>query len=158
MGAVLAALAGINVISGPGMLDFESCQSLEKLVLDNEICGMALRMVRGVEARGPQLGASLYGDIYHSEHFIGSEETLRWVREEMNHPGATVDREPYEPWVRHGRKDAWQRAKEEVNRILTGHVVQPLPDSVLKELNAFMLKDLKKAGLGNFPDNPSHPK
>ena len=31
---------------GPGMLDFESCQSLEKLVLDNEICGMALRLVR----------------------------------------------------------------------------------------------------------------
>ena len=46
MGALVAALAGANVISGPGMLNFESCQSLEKLVLDNEICGMALRMVR----------------------------------------------------------------------------------------------------------------
>jgi trimethylamine--corrinoid protein Co-methyltransferase len=40
MGATLAALAGINNVSGPGMLDFESCFSLEKLVLDNEICGM----------------------------------------------------------------------------------------------------------------------
>ena len=39
MGATLAALAGINSVSGPGMLDFESCQSLEKLVVDNEICG-----------------------------------------------------------------------------------------------------------------------
>nr|NIM90549.1 hypothetical protein [Candidatus Aminicenantes bacterium] len=41
IGAILAALAGVNVISGPGMMDFESCQSLEKLVIDNEICGMA---------------------------------------------------------------------------------------------------------------------
>ena len=40
MGAVLAGLSGINSVSGPGMLDFESCQSLEKLVLDDEICAM----------------------------------------------------------------------------------------------------------------------
>ena len=31
MGATLAALAGINSISGPGMIGFESCHSLEKL-------------------------------------------------------------------------------------------------------------------------------
>ncbi|MCS7316168.1 MAG: trimethylamine methyltransferase family protein, partial [Bryobacteraceae bacterium] len=49
MGAVLATLAGINSVSGPGMLDFESCQSLEKLVLDNEICGMCYRLGRGIE-------------------------------------------------------------------------------------------------------------
>ena len=35
-GAILASLAGINNISGPGMLDFESCTSLEKLVLDKK--------------------------------------------------------------------------------------------------------------------------
>ena len=63
MGALTAALAGANFISGPGMLNFESCQSLEKLVLDNEICGMALRMVRGIEARGDRLGGDLYGHI-----------------------------------------------------------------------------------------------
>ncbi|MDH5386045.1 MAG: trimethylamine methyltransferase family protein, partial [Candidatus Aminicenantes bacterium] len=34
IGAVLAALSGINVISGPGMLNFESCQSLEKVIID----------------------------------------------------------------------------------------------------------------------------
>ncbi|MBW2278869.1 MAG: trimethylamine methyltransferase family protein, partial [Deltaproteobacteria bacterium] len=48
VGATLAALSGINNISGPGMLDFESCHSLEKLVLDNEICGMMHRLLRGI--------------------------------------------------------------------------------------------------------------
>jgi trimethylamine---corrinoid protein Co-methyltransferase len=33
------------------MLDFESCQSLEKLVLDDEICGMVARLRRGIEPR-----------------------------------------------------------------------------------------------------------
>ena len=50
IGAVLAALAGVNVVSGAGMLDFESCFSLEKLVLDNEICGMVRRVAGGGEA------------------------------------------------------------------------------------------------------------
>ena len=33
------------------MMDFESCHSLEKLVLDNEICGMTLRIAKGIEPR-----------------------------------------------------------------------------------------------------------
>ena len=48
-GAILGALAGVNMMSGPGMLDFESCFSLEKLVIDAEIVGMAKRLVRGVD-------------------------------------------------------------------------------------------------------------
>ena len=59
-GAIMAALSGVNMVSGAGMLDFESCQSLEKLVLDAEAIGMAKRLIGGVEAReelGPVLGA-----------------------------------------------------------------------------------------------------
>ena len=37
MGALVAAQAGANVISGPGMLDFESCQSLEQRVLEQVV-------------------------------------------------------------------------------------------------------------------------
>ena len=45
IGVTLAALSGVDNVSGPGMLDFESCQSLEKLVVDNEACGMAQRLM-----------------------------------------------------------------------------------------------------------------
>ncbi|MCB0121412.1 MAG: trimethylamine methyltransferase family protein, partial [Caldilineaceae bacterium] len=37
--ALLAALAGINSVSGPGMLDYVMLFSLPKLIFDNEICG-----------------------------------------------------------------------------------------------------------------------
>ncbi len=39
--AVLGALAGINMISGAGMLDFLACQSAEKLVMDAEAIASA---------------------------------------------------------------------------------------------------------------------
>jgi trimethylamine--corrinoid protein Co-methyltransferase len=147
MGALTAALAGANVISGPGMLNFESCQSLEKLVLDNEICGMALRMVRGIEARGDRLGGDLYGDIYDGVHFFSSEETLRWFREEMYQAGSVIDRDTYDAWKGHGKKSAWDRAREEVERVMSSHKVEPLPNDSLKALISIMKDDAQRMGI-----------
>jgi trimethylamine--corrinoid protein Co-methyltransferase len=147
MGALVAALAGANVISGPGMLNFESCQSLEKLVLDNEICGMALRMVRGIEARGDRLGGDLYGDIYDGVHFLTSKETRRWFREEMYQAGSVIDRDTYDVWMRNGKKSAWARACMEVERVMSSHTVEPLPDNSLKALISIMKDDARQMGI-----------
>ncbi|MCU0484197.1 MAG: trimethylamine methyltransferase family protein, partial [Chloroflexi bacterium] len=46
--AMVGALAGINMISGAGMLDVLLCQSAEKLVVDAEAIGMVRRLLRGV--------------------------------------------------------------------------------------------------------------
>jgi len=147
MGALVAALAGANAISGPGMLNFESCQSLEKLVLDNEICGMALRMVRGIEARGDRLGGDLYGDIYDGAHFFTSKETLRWFREELYQSGSVIDRDTYDAWISKGKKSAWDRACGEVERIMRSHTVEPLPDDSLKALMSIMKRDAQRMGI-----------
>jgi trimethylamine--corrinoid protein Co-methyltransferase len=147
MGALVAALAGANVISGPGMLNFESCQSLEKLVLDNEICGMALRMVKGIEARGDRLGGDLYGDIYDGAHFFTSNETLRWFREELYQAGSVIDRDRYDVWKSHGKKSAWDRACGEVERVMSSHTVEPLPDDSLKALMSIMKHDARRMGI-----------
>ena len=147
MGALVAALAGANVISGVGMLNFESCQSLEKLVLDNEICGMALRMVRGIEARGDRLGGDLYGDIYDGAHFFTSKETLRWFREELYQVGSVIDRDRYDVWMSHGKKSAWDRACIEVERVMSSHTVEPLSDDSLKALMSIMKDDAQRMGI-----------
>jgi len=47
--ALLAAIAGVNSVSGPGMLDFVLTFSLPKLVFDNEVCGQALHFCRDIE-------------------------------------------------------------------------------------------------------------
>ena len=147
MGALVAALAGANVISGPGMLNFESCQSLEKLVLDSEICGMALRMVKGIEARGDRLGGDLYGDIYDGAHFFTSKETLRWFREELYQAGSVIDRDTYDVWMSHGKKSAWDRACGEVERVMSSYTVEPLPDDSLKALMSIMKDDAQRMGI-----------
>jgi trimethylamine--corrinoid protein Co-methyltransferase len=70
IGATLAALSGINSVSGPGMLDFESCQSLEKLVVDNEICGMTYRLLAGIEPREDFPALVLFEELLKEKHLL----------------------------------------------------------------------------------------
>ncbi len=86
IGAVLAALSGINNISGPGMLDFESCLSLEKLVLDNEICGMALRMIDGIEPREDFPALGIFQELLKEKHLLIAEHTRRYLKKEHFFP------------------------------------------------------------------------
>ena len=50
-GTVLAALAGDQHGLGPGMMDFESCQSLEKLVIDAGDRHSGYGLILGIEQR-----------------------------------------------------------------------------------------------------------
>jgi len=151
MGATLAALAGINVISGPGMLDFESCQSLEKLVIDHEICGQALRLKQGVLAHQEMFAEDLYGDIYNGEYFLTSPNTLDLFRKEFYFPDAVVDRKNLQDWVGSGKKTLLERAHDRVNEILSTHETEPLDQSIQNELDKSMIALAKKVGLDRLP-------
>jgi trimethylamine--corrinoid protein Co-methyltransferase len=151
LGITMAALAGVNVVSGAGMLEFESCQSLEKLVLDNEICGMAERLARGVAARGPILAEDLQGDLSRGDHFFTSPATLRWHREEMAYPGAVMDRRPRDAWLQGGRTSALERAALWVREILEKPHSPVLPESTQKDLLEIMAKDGRRQGLEKLP-------
>lgn len=117
IGAVLAALAGVNVISGPGMLDFESCQSLEKLVIDNEICGMALRLIQGVTQRDDPMALNLFEGFTRETQFLSMPHTRRWYREEHWFP-EIIDRDTHDAWAAAGRADMGSRASARVDALL----------------------------------------
>ncbi len=150
MGAILAALSGINMISGPGMLDFESCQSLEKLVIDNEICGMALRLVKGIKLRDGY-SKDLYGDIYQGEHFLTSPHTLQWLREEFYFPSDVLSRENYQVWNGTDGKSAGERAAKKVTEILSHEPTATLDEPRARELKNIILADAKKYGMEELP-------
>jgi len=149
MGAVLAALAGINVISGPGMMDFESCQSLEKLVIDNEICGMALRLVKGIAQRDEPLAVDLFQDITPESQFLSKPHTRKWYREEHIFPGI-IDRDTYDEWVGKRKKSAAQRAADKIKEILD-QPVSLIDTPVQKELEKIMLADAEQNGFTSLP-------
>jgi trimethylamine--corrinoid protein Co-methyltransferase len=153
MGAMMAALSGINLISGPGMLDFESCQCLEKLVVDHEICGMAMRLVRGIQPREEKLAADLFGAIEEGDHFLTSETTLKWFREEISFPNEVIDRDNYEARGLKGEITAGERAHRRVQEILANHQPKALDENLRRELERIIVADSKKHGMIALPKN-----
>ncbi|MFW6140813.1 MAG: trimethylamine methyltransferase family protein [Acidobacteriota bacterium] len=149
IGAVLASLAGINVISGPGMMDFESCQSLEKLVVDNEICGMAKRLIRGISQRDEPLALDLFKDITPETQFLSKPNTRKWYRQEHIFPDV-IDRDTYDEWAGKGNKSISDRATDRIEEILK-QPVSLVDTDIQKELKKVMLSDAKNNGLSTLP-------
>lgn len=151
IGAILAALSGINIISGPGMLNFESCQSLEKLVIDNEICRMAYRLVDGICQRDEPIAKDLLEGLEENSQFLSMPHTRKWYRLEHSFP-KIIDRDTYDYWVSLGKKSMSERAREEVARLLRKNPPQ-LPDQeVKKQLRQIMLKDAQDNGISSLPE------
>ncbi len=153
IGAILAALSGINVISGPGMLNFESCQSLEKLVIDNEICGMAYRLIRGIAQRESPLVQDLFENLTQQKEFLTLDHTRKWYKEEHTYP-LIIDRDTFDTWAAMGKKSLAHRATEEVEKIL-GKTPPHLPDeNIRKDLQKIMMADAQANGISSLPKLP----
>jgi len=151
IGAVLAALSGINNVSGPGMLDFESCLSLEKLVLDNEICGMAFRMTAGIEPREDFPALGIFQELLREKHLLISEHTRRHLTKEHFFPGPVIDRARRSRWQEAGALTLGQRAHREVERLLEAYKPTELPQDVKNELKKLMTKEARRYGADNLP-------
>ena len=151
MGATLAALSGINNISGPGMLDFESCQSLEKLVLDNEICGMTLRMTEGIQPKEDFPSLPRFEELLKEKHLLISKHTLRYLKEEFYFPGPVIDRASRTKWQEEGSVTLLERVHIEVEKLIKDYVPSKLPDSAKKELMKLMREEARRYGMESLP-------
>ncbi len=151
IGAVVAALSGVNVVSGPGMLNFESCQSFEKLVVDNEICGMAYRAIEGISQRDDPIAKNLFEGFTAETQFLSMPHTKKWYRKEHIFPTVT-DRDTYDYWVSLGKKSIADRASEEVERLLKENPPSPLDKNILQELQKIMTSDARNYGISSLPE------
>jgi trimethylamine--corrinoid protein Co-methyltransferase len=142
MGALLAGLAGVNMVSGPGMLDFESTQSIEKLMIDNEIVGMVKRLLRGVEDYGAPFASDILKDFDDKEELLSHPSTLKLFRKELFMAGPIIDRLSRDAWKQNGSKSARKRAKEQALKLIDKGPLKPIDDTLAKELEAVSLKNL----------------
>ena len=135
--ALLAAIAGVNSVSGPGMLDFVLTFSLPKLVFDNEVCGQSLHFVRSIEVLDDLPAGDLVADLMRDDHLITSPHTLKHWPNELYLTNSVIDRENRETWQKAGSKDLVQRATEEVERRLAAYQpieTDPAIDAAMRDL------------------------
>ena len=142
MGALLAGIAGINMISGPGMLDFESTQSIEKLIIDNEICGMVKRFLKGINDYGSPFASEILKDYDEKQELLSHPSTLKLFREELFLTSPVIDRTTRDSWKALGSKSARKRAIEEAFKFEKKGALKPISDDLLNELKGVATKYL----------------
>jgi trimethylamine--corrinoid protein Co-methyltransferase len=143
MTLMMAALAGINFIyNAAGSLDSTLTASFEQAVIDNEICGMVSRALRGVEISDETLAIDVIEDVGPGGQYLDQRHTLEYLRKEHYLP-TIINRERMERWERAGSKDLREVAREEAKRILKEHRPEPLDRGVEENLKK-IVKEVEK--------------
>ncbi len=150
--AILGALAGINMISGAGMLDFLACQSLEKLVIDAEAIANAKRILRGIESHTKTLAVEHFEDFEFPGNFLKHNLTRQLYKEEQYMPSNVIDRGSLRAWKQAGSNGTFARAKAQVAELLSSY--QPPDISTEKEraLKQIVSSLARKAGMDLLPE------
>ncbi len=135
--AALAAHAGCNrVCESAGMLGSLMGVSFESLVIDNDILGMVLRTVRGIEVNDETLSVEAIKQVaLDPGHYLGHPQTLQLMESEYLYPDVG-DRTPPGAWEQEGSKDMLERAHAKVVEVLSSHYPEYLDsktDAAIRE-------------------------
>ena len=118
---LMVALAGANYIhNAAGMLDSTTTVAYEQYVIDNEIIGMVMRALKGIEVSEDTLALEVIDKVGPGGNFLAEPHTVAHMRSEFFFPKVS-DRSSREKWLAEGGKDARERAREIAINILATH-------------------------------------
>ena len=108
----------------------------EEFVVDDDINGAIMRMVRGIEVTDESLSVDVIDQVCRGEgHFLGTQQSLALMQSEYYYPH-TADRQRRADWEADGAQDMWERARRKARKILKEHRPAPIPpeiDTVIRE-------------------------
>jgi trimethylamine--corrinoid protein Co-methyltransferase len=151
LSAMIGTLAGINMISGAGMLDFLACQSAEKLVIDAEAIAMAQRLRAGIELRTETLATALFEGINFKGDFLKQKVTRELFSKEQYLPSPVIDRDSNRGWQASGSPDTFTRAKARTKDLLAAYERPRYTPEQDRELRTMVENLARKAGMDALP-------
>jgi trimethylamine--corrinoid protein Co-methyltransferase len=151
MTALIGALAGINMISGAGMLDFLACQSAEKLVVDAEAIAMVRRLLDGVHVHTETLALAMFEGINFKGEFLKQKLTRQLFAKEQAIPSKVIDRDSIRGWMQEGGLDTFARAKLRVKSLLEDYRLPDISPEKVTELRSMVEALGREAGMDHLP-------
>ncbi|MCP4431726.1 MAG: trimethylamine methyltransferase [Gammaproteobacteria bacterium] len=134
--AVTAGLAGANrVLESAGMLGSLMGCSFEALMIDNDMLGMAQRVVAGIEVNDETLSLDVMREVALGPgHYLGQPQTLELMETDYLYPDL-ADRSAPGAWEEEGSLDIMARAEQSVKQILSTHYpdhIDPKTDEAIR--------------------------
>jgi trimethylamine--corrinoid protein Co-methyltransferase len=143
---LMAALAGANLIYGPGMLESGITFDFGQLVLDCEFARMIRHTIRGFAVDAESLAAEVIASVGPAGHFLSHAHTLKHMRTQSR--TELIDRRKMEKWQAAGATDIYTRAAAKARHILETHRPEPLPDKVALKIRTIITDTEGELGLG----------
>ncbi len=131
LSVVTAALAGTNFTHhSAGFVENMLCVAYEQYVIDDDLNGSVMRLVRGIEVSDDTLSVNLIDAVCRNEgHFLVADQSLALMRTEFYYPH-TADRLSRRDWETGGALDMRERARQRARSILATHYPQRLDPAV----------------------------
>ena len=127
-----AATSGTNYITCAGTFESSLSEAFELLVIDDDLIGMVLHAMEGIEVNEESIGSEVIGNVAASKkNFLKERHTIKNMRKEI-YNSKLVDRQRSVRWRKQGSKDIIARARERVDEIL---VIQQGPGSPMINCN-----------------------
>ena len=130
--AMAAALSGANLIyESAGMYASLLSCSKESLLMDNDVLGSVMRVVRGVEVNEETLSVDIIKDVCCNGpgHYLGAGKTLEVMQSEYIYPEFSDRNSPNE-WNENGRPKILDKAIRRKNEILSSHYPAHISDEL----------------------------
>ena len=142
---LIPALAGANLIYGPGMLESGLTFHFAQLVLDNEIVRMIKHTIGGFTVDDESLAVDVIKAVGPSKDFLTQQHTLKHVRSHSK--PEFIDRNRMEKWKAVGATDCYAKAAEKTRDILQNHKPEPLPETVAADIRSLISETEREFGL-----------
>jgi trimethylamine--corrinoid protein Co-methyltransferase len=125
---VLETLAGAQMAHDVGYLEGGMCNSIEQIVMCDEMIAYTKKFMQGLEINDDTLALDLIDEVGPQGDFMSTQHTLKHFKADW-YP-RLFDRRNYEEWKAAGSKTLRQRARERTLEILETHKAEPLPADV----------------------------
>ena len=128
----VSALSGANIIyESAGMYSSLLSACLESLLLDNDLLGACMRMVKGVTVNEETLGFDEIKDVClnNKGHYLGSDQTISVMQTEYIYPEFYNRLSPSQ-WSDAGKPEALDVAIKKKNHILSTHFPKHISNEV----------------------------
>ncbi len=143
---LIPALAGADMIYGPGMLESGITFDLAQLALDCEFARMIKHTVNGIPVNKETIALDVIQEIGPFGDFLGHTHTFQHMREQSR--AEIIDRRMRSAWEMDGAIDSYTKALHKVRNILENHNPEPLSADVLAGIRQIVKHTETEMGIG----------
>jgi trimethylamine--corrinoid protein Co-methyltransferase len=146
----VAALSGANIIyESAGMYASLLSACPESLLMDNDVLGACMRMVKGVTVNEETLAFDVTKDVClnNKGHYLGSDQTLSVMQTEYIYPEFYNRLSPND-WSDAGKPEALSEAVRRKKHVLATHFPKHVSDEVDNKIRSEFPVFLSKKAMG----------